>query len=76
MTSVKRFGRVALFVIGVALLLISHPVTGTAWAITGGEPDENRHPNVGAIVVYNPELGARARSSTRGSYSWPGTSSS
>jgi secreted trypsin-like serine protease len=28
-----------------------------AWAITGGEPDRNRHPNVGAVIVYHPDYG-------------------
>ncbi len=42
----------------VALILISAAVTGPAWAITGGAPDAGRHPNVGAIIVYNPADGA------------------
>lgn len=41
----------------VALLLISIAFTLPAWAITGGEPDENRHPNVGTVLVYDPFYG-------------------
>ena len=40
-----------------ALLLISAGFGGRAWAITGGEPDGNRHPNVGAVIVYHPVYG-------------------
>ena len=40
----------------VALLLISGAFSA-AWAITGGEPDGNLHPNVGAVIVYDPLLG-------------------
>jgi secreted trypsin-like serine protease len=32
-------------------------VPGTAQAITNGEPDEGRHPWVGALVSYDPETG-------------------
>jgi hypothetical protein len=41
----------------VALLLISAALSGPASAITGGEPDEGRHPNVGAVIVYHPVYG-------------------
>ncbi len=36
------------------LLALSAAVGGLAWAITGGEPDEDRHPNVGTVLVYDP----------------------
>jgi hypothetical protein len=41
----------------IVLLLIAATFGGRAWAITHGEPDGNRHPNVGALVVYNPAIG-------------------
>ena len=41
----------------VALLLISAAFSGPAWAITGGGPDEGRHPNVVAVIAYHPVLG-------------------
>jgi len=41
----------------VALLVISAVFSGPAWAIVGGEPDGNRHPNVGAVIVYHPLYG-------------------
>ena len=40
-----------------ALLLISATFSGPAWAISGGEPDEGRHPNVGAVIFYVPATG-------------------
>jgi len=47
----------AVFAGAVALLLILAAFTGPAWAITGGEPDGNRHPNVGTIIAYYPAYG-------------------
>ena len=41
----------------VALLLISAAFSGPAWAIIGGKPDGNRHPNVGAVIFYDPAVG-------------------
>jgi len=41
----------------VGLLLISAVFGGRAWAITGGEPDNGRHPNVGAVIAYYPPVG-------------------
>ena len=41
----------------VALLLIAAAFSGPAWAITGGEPDGNRHPNVGTVLAYDPLYG-------------------
>ncbi len=38
----------------VALLLILSAFSRPAWAIIGGEPDAGRHPNVAAIVVWDP----------------------
>ena len=46
-----------LLAIAVALLLISATFSGPAWAISGGEPDEGRHPNVGAVIFYDPAVG-------------------
>jgi len=48
----------------VALLLISAGFIGVAWAVTGGEPDEGRHPNVGAMRFYHPALGTVCCSGT------------
>ena len=42
-----------IFAGAVALLLISGAFGGRAWAITGGQPDGNWHPNVGAVIVYD-----------------------
>ncbi len=47
----------AVFAGAVALLLILAAFTGPAWAITGGGPDGNQHPNVGTIIVYHPVYG-------------------
>ena len=41
----------------VALLLISAAVGGRAWAITFGEPDQGRHPNVCAVIAVHPIYG-------------------
>lgn len=41
----------------VALLLISAAFSGPAYAITGGEPDGNAHPNVGTVLAYDPFYG-------------------
>jgi hypothetical protein len=41
----------------VALLVILVALSGPAWAITGGEPDNGRHPNVGAVIVYDARYG-------------------
>ena len=41
----------------VVLLLISAAFSGPARAITGGEPDGSRHPNVGAVIAYYPGYG-------------------
>ena len=43
-----------LFAGAVALLLIWAVFGGRAWAISCGEPDGNRHPNVGAVIDYLP----------------------
>jgi len=50
--------RVAAMLAGaLVLLLISALFTGPAWAITGGEPDNGRHPNVGAVIFQNRATG-------------------
>jgi len=41
-----------------ALLLISAIFGDRAWAITGGEPDDGRHPNVGVMIIYDPAIGS------------------
>jgi hypothetical protein len=41
----------------VALLLIPFVLGGRAWAITGGEPDNGRHPNVCAAIARHPVYG-------------------
>ncbi len=41
----------------VTLLLISTAFSPRALAITFGEPDQGRHPNVGTVVVYHPVYG-------------------
>jgi hypothetical protein len=41
----------------VAMLLLSAAFSGPAWAITGGEPDNGRHPNVCAVILYHPVFG-------------------
>jgi len=41
----------------VALLLVSGAFGGRAWAIIGGEPDGNHHPNVGAVIFYDSAVG-------------------
>ena len=46
----RRF-TVAAFVVAVLALLAA--VAPSASAITGGEPDGNRHPNVGLILFYD-----------------------
>jgi secreted trypsin-like serine protease len=46
----KRYLFIAVSVIAVALLLAT-PVSG----ITFGQPDEGRHPNVGAMIVQEPD---------------------
>jgi secreted trypsin-like serine protease len=46
------------------MLLLSAAFSGPAWAITGGEPDEGRHPNVGAMRFYHPALGIMCCSGT------------
>ena len=43
-----------------ALLLISATLSGPAWAIFGGGPDGNRHPNVGTLICYYPQFGVIA----------------
>jgi hypothetical protein len=40
-----------------ALLLISAVLGGRAWAITGGQPDGTAHPNVGTVLVFDPDYG-------------------
>jgi hypothetical protein len=40
-----------------ALLLISVALGGRAWAITGGGPDNNNHPYVGAMIAVHPVYG-------------------
>ncbi len=40
-----------------ALLLVLTALSGLAGAITGGEPDHGRHPNVGAVIFYVPATG-------------------
>jgi hypothetical protein len=42
---------------GVVLLLIWAAFSAPAWAIVGGKPDGNRHPNVGAVIVRHPLYG-------------------
>ena len=41
----------------VALLLISAAFNNQAWAIAGGESDAGRHPNVGVLIAFHPDLG-------------------
>ena len=43
--------------VGLLLLVLGFTATSvsTAWAITGGEPDGNGHPNVGLILYYTPD---------------------
>lgn len=48
----------------VALLLISGTFGGRAWAITFGEPDQGRHPNVCAVIAAHPIYGLLPFSST------------
>jgi len=38
-----------------AAIAVSLATVGAAWAITGGEPDGNGHPNVAMIVFYQPD---------------------
>jgi hypothetical protein len=45
--------RTAAFVL--ATIAVSLGTVGTSWAITGGELDGNRHPNVAMIVFYQPD---------------------
>jgi hypothetical protein len=40
-----------------ALLLISAALGGRAWAITGGGPDNGKHPYVGAMIAVHPIYG-------------------
>jgi hypothetical protein len=41
----------------VALLLIAAAFGGRAWAITGGQLDGTAHPNVGTVLVFDPDYG-------------------
>lgn len=43
--------------VGLLLLVLAFMSTSisTAWAVTGGEPDGNGHPNVGLILFYSPD---------------------
>ena len=41
----------------IALAAVAVTGSGPAWAITGGEPDGNRHPNVGTVIAYHPAYG-------------------
>jgi hypothetical protein len=53
-----RTGRACEMLAGaVALLLLSSAFPSPAWAITGGEPDGNRHPNVVAVIAHHPMYG-------------------
>jgi hypothetical protein len=49
----SRFWRL----IGVLAVVLGLTITsmGPAAAVTGGEPDGNRHPNVGLILFYSPD---------------------
>ncbi|WP_020388451.1 trypsin-like serine protease [Kribbella catacumbae] len=49
----SRLGRI-IGIIALALGLATLPLL-SATAITGGEPDGNRHPNVGLILFYQPD---------------------
>jgi hypothetical protein len=43
--------------IAVMAALATANAASSAWAITNGQPDEGRHPWVGALVSYDPETG-------------------
>src|SRR5512142_2760308 len=40
-----------------ALLLIAAAFGGRAWAITGGQPVGTAYPNVGTVLVFDPDFG-------------------
>jgi hypothetical protein len=61
LTSKRAAGwAVVVALLAVAALLLQ---SATAGAITFGQPDENRHPNVGALLAdYDPDSPARTSS--------------
>ena len=56
-----RSPRAVLTAMVLAILGLLAVVAPSASAITGGEPDGNRHPNVGLILFYTRTAGSAAR---------------